>query len=646
MIGFRDLQEYLKSQASEDKERAVVNTSGENLQEALRDAAIELGLPIKKIEYEVLEPGSKGVLGMGKKPCLILAYPAKQEAVAATGESFDFGIEDPELAEDRNGEACVRLSPDGILLKVLPPKGSGVRVSTREALQRIQERTRNAVDEALVAKVVKLAEGEFVRVGEFDYDPANDAVMSVDITEDEMKAYLTVQPPGPGGADPEYESVVSFLQSNGVVEGILEDAVQRFCDNPEFRRRILVAEGPKAQNGADAKIIYSFEEAGKKVRLKEKEGKVDFKELNTIQNVVEGQVLAKKQPPEKGSPGRTVTGMLIPAKDGRDVSIQVGKNVRLSEDGRSAVADINGQVMIQQGKINVEPVYTVNGDVNLKSGNILFLGGVVVKGNVDDGFSVKAAGNIEVMGSVGKCTLDAEGDVIVHQGIAGKGQGVVKAGGNVWSKFIENSNIEASGLVVVSDGIINSTVFSDKKIICKGKRASIVGGRLRAAEEIDAKTLGSVAGMETTLEVGYDPKAKERLGNLESKMEEIDKSLDEVKLNLNTLSNLKKVKKKLPEDKEKYLNELTSKKQELDLERGKMEKESEEIKNYLSQLKTTGRVSASGTVYPGVKVNIRDLSLPPVQIEYRSVTFIADGANVKPIKYEESDEDISVIRRS
>jgi uncharacterized protein (DUF342 family) len=35
-----------------------------------------------------------------------------------------------------------------------------------------------------------------------------------------------------------------------------------------------------------------------------------------IQNVVENQPLAKKMPPEKGTPGETVTGTFIPAKDG------------------------------------------------------------------------------------------------------------------------------------------------------------------------------------------------------------------------------------------------------------------------------------------------------------------------------------------
>ena len=155
----------------------------------------------------------------------------------------------------------------------------------------------------------------------------------------------------------------------------------------------------------------------------------------------------------------------------------VGKNVKLSEDGFSALAEINGQVLLLGGKINVEPIYTIPGDVNLRTGNILFLGTVIVKGNVEDGFSVKAAGNIEVFGSVGKCLVDAEGDIVVHQGIAAKTEGKIRCGKSLYSKFIEHAHVDAGEYVVVTDGIVHSHVDANKMILCQGKRAQIVGGQ-------------------------------------------------------------------------------------------------------------------------------------------------------------------------
>ena len=432
-----------------------------------------------------------------------------------------------------------------------------------------------------------------------------------------------------------------MLKSNGVIHGINEDLVVELEDNPIYNQMVLVAEGSQPIPGRNAKITYNFDMDRDSVHLKEKNGRVDFKEMNLIQNVVEGQVLAKKIPADDGTAGRTVTGKLVPTKPGSDVQFELGKNVRVSGDKLTAISEINGQVVISSGKINVEPVYVVQGDVNLKSGgNVIFLGTVLVKGSVADGFKVKAAGNIEVMGNVGKCELDAEGDIIVHQGLNGKGDGFVRAGRGVWAKFIENTRVESGELVVASDGIINSNVDSNKYIICQGKRATIVGGHLRSAEEIRAKTFGSLSGSETILEVGYDPKSSERMAELEKLIENLIAEFDEVDRNIGTLENLKKVKKKLPEEKEAYLEELAGKRAELETEQQKLEEEKQELKEYLDSLKIVGKISASSRVYPGTKIVIKDASLK-IRNEFKAISFINENHEIKPVKYEETDEDFS-----
>jgi uncharacterized protein (DUF342 family) len=337
--------------------------------------------------------------------------------------------------------------------------------------------------------------------------------------------------------------------------------------------------------------------------------------------------------------GRTVTNKVIPAKSGKDNPLPLGNNVHLGDDGVTVIADINGQVVLTGGKINVEPVYTVQGDVNLKTGNIIFLGTVIINGNVEDGFSVKAAGNIEVNGTVEKAELDAEGDIIVHQGITGKNAGLVRAGRSLWARFIENAVIEAGNMVVVSDGIINSQVDANKRIICQGKRAHIVGGRLRASEEINAKILGSpTSGTETVCEVGIDPKSKMQFEKLTAGKEEMEKQLEDIQRNLQTLINIKKQRKSLPEDKESYMRELMDKRQQLAADLQKANEDMTKLQEFLNTIKTRGKVSASSKVYPGVKILIKD-AINDVRTEYRAVTFILEGGLVRVTKYEEPDEE-------
>jgi uncharacterized protein (DUF342 family) len=433
--------------------------------------------------------------------------------------------------------------------------------------------------------------------------------------------------------------MIMILQNQGIVHGIREDVLREFEDHPRYNTPIVVAEGTPTKNGDDAKILYNFNVDTKAPVLKERDGKVDFKELNLVENVVAGQILAKKLPAGDGEMGTTVMGSSLPTKPGRDTSIEVGKNVKLAEDGLTALSEINGQVMLLAKKIVVEPVYTVNGDVNLHTGNVLFLGTVIVKGNVEDGFSVKAAGNIEVMGNVGNCVLDAEGDVLVHQGILGKTKGLVRTSKSVFAKFIEHSRIEAGEYVVASEGIIHSFVDANEKIVCQGRRASVVGGRLRAAEEINAKNLGSVAGSETICEVGYDPKSKERMVQIETLINGKMKELEELDLNIKTLTNLKKAQKKLPEEKENYLQEITEKRNTAQAEIDEANREMEEIKVHLASIKAVGKVSASDKVFPGVKIFIKDANLD-VRNEFKFVTFILEEGNIKVTQYEPFEEDL------
>jgi uncharacterized protein (DUF342 family) len=50
----------------------------------------------------------------------------------------------------------------------------------------------------------------------------------------------------------------------------------------------------------------------------------------------------------------------------------------VADDQLTIIADMKWSVVISGGKINVEPVYTVQGDVNLRTGNIIFLGTVII----------------------------------------------------------------------------------------------------------------------------------------------------------------------------------------------------------------------------------------------------------------------------
>jgi len=649
MVGLDKIREAMAQRLEDDQSRVFVEVTGDTLDEALANAAIQLDIPMKALDYEVLQRGTNSILSLKKKNWFIRAYEMqkrrrKRAQDLRSKQAVQSAVAVGPVIEDRNGDAFVYCAPDGVYLRVIPPKGKGSAIGSRDALERLRERGLSGITEDQISSVVKKMAGEFVRIAPYNHNPGNDAMMSVDITDQEMRAWLYATPPGPGGADLSADMIIAFLKNNRIAAGIDEGRVHDFHDRPVYRQNYLVAEGIKPQDGEDAKIIYNFEVDRSKIRLKETaSGKVDFKELNLVQNVVEGQPLAQKIPAERGKAGKTVTGKYLEARNGKDLTIPLGKNTKLAEDGLTIVAETNGQVLLLNNKINVEPVLTIEGDVSLKTGNIMFLGTVYISGNVEDGFSVKASGNIEVKGTVGKAELDAEGDIVVSQGIAGRGEGYIRAGKSIWAKFIENTKVEAGEFVIVSDGIINSQVAANRKILCQGKRASIIGGHLSAAEEIHAKTFGSVGGgSETILSVGFDPKSKERLDLLLSRRSEAERQLEDVQLNFNTLLNLKKQKKDFPEEKEATLKKFGERQYLLQTELEEFNSEINHIHDYLNTLKTIGRISASVKVFAGVKIVIRDIS-EEVRTDCKATTFFLENGLIRYGKYQGADDDMKRV---
>jgi len=653
MVSKEQIRNFMLQQIELDKKRTSIHVTGKNIEDALLQGAIELGLPVRRLEYEILDRGKRGIFGAGRKDCTLIIYEAEKHVEAETADLSDLDHLDSEeagkaeIVEQRDGKFALKLDRDGCAyLKVQAPVGDGESVTKEEVESEVFNRALTSYDMEKINEVVRLADNMFVKVGEYSYNPVNDPLMSVEISEDEMQAFIYVSEPGPGGANLTADDIKGFLKNNRVISGISPEKLSEYEDNPVYRRSHLIAEGIEPLHGKDGYVKYLFETDPHKVKLKVKDdGKVDFRELNLIQNVIKGQPLAKKVAPELGKDGKTIYGTPIKARDGKDVQIGLGKNVTIAQNGEIAVAEDSGQVLLSKNKISVETVLVVPGDVNTSTGNINGLGTVVIKGNVEDGFNVTAQGTIEVLGFVGKSTLTSGGDIVVRQGInggEGDDSGLIKAQKSVWSSFITNATVEAGNNVVVSDGIVNSSVDANVKILCQGKRAKIVGGHLRAAEEINAAVLGSPHGAETIIEVGYDPKTKEEIEEFEGTQRDLESKIDELSRNIQGLLKQKNIMKdKFPAQKMKNLLSQRKIFNKLTVDKNQVTAEIERRLDYLESLKVSGKICASKTVHAGVKLFVKDAALDITNPYDNPVTFIVENGFITTTAYEEIEEDIS-----
>lgn len=640
MVNLDKVREDMKNLLDVDKNLHSVEVNADTIDEALADAVVQLDTKVANLHYEVIEKGSDGFFGIGKKPWKIVVYQdpktVKRTAKLASEGLFD---EESETAvkqvTNRDGMFYIRHFKADIMLKVILPLGNGLPIELKDVIAEVKRPDTLDFDEDLIKKYVKQGtDNTYLQIGAYKHVPAGDVVIGIEVSKDELKGSIIVSPPAMSGSEASFDMIKRVIISQGVVEQCInEEKVNEFVDNPVYNTPYEVCEAIMPVDGRDAYISYNFEIDPKKLKAKISDtGQINYKELNQIQNVIADQPLAQKIPAERGKGGKTLFGRYLEAKNGKDIQIQLGHNVRLDRDGLTIKAEIDGEVMLVNGKVSVDPVKYLDA-VNVKTGDIKFVGTVVIKGNVEEGYKIEAT-NIEVNGIVDKSRLEATGNVIVRQGIFGKGEGYIKAGKSLWAKFINDTTVEVEENVIVYDSIVNSNVTAMKNIILRGKKAQIIGGHLLATEEICARKLGSPGGgTETILEVGIDPRAKKRLEELQNMQAKATKEYENCDLDIQTLEQQKKVRRKLPQEKEEKLKSLKEHCEHISTDLEEMTKEINAIQAHLRELKAVGKVKVEGDVYAGVKVYVRDV-LDEVKLDTKNVTFYYDKSFSKRGPYE------------
>lgn len=210
----------------------------------------------------------------------------------------------------------------------------------------------------------------------------------------------------------ELQQVLNLLHENKIIFGINEDAIQEAVAFQGRKISIVAAVGQEPTLGQDSEIVYIYQEQVSNQDSHLQSGKV------FLLSVTIDEVLAVKQLPVAGYPGVDVTGETVPPREPKDEPILIKGGVRLINDGTVAVATISGKPVLEGSfhkYLSVDPVYVVNGDVGINTGNIKFIGNILITGSVLDGFSVDAGGSIEVWGDAMHAALYANREVTIHK---------------------------------------------------------------------------------------------------------------------------------------------------------------------------------------------------------------------------------------
>ncbi|NLL67035.1 MAG: DUF342 domain-containing protein [Clostridiaceae bacterium] len=514
---------------------------------------------------------------------------------------------------------------NGVYLTVYKPLDFFSRVSENEVLNTIRKKKIQNYNANIIADAVNKCEGVPVKIAEAQEEAKIDSSVEAIVSQDKMSAFVILSPPEANGAPPTLEAIVQALYSKGVVWGMNESKIRELVENPVYNVQILVAEGQPAVNGKNGEVKYLFDIKKDRTPTILEDGTVNYKEMNLVESVTKGQKLAEQIPPIPGKPGKNLVGAELKALDGKVVNIPRGRNVVLSPDGTELFAAIDGQLMYVDGKINVFPTYEVMANVDNSTGNIKFIGNVTVRGNVLSGFEIEAGGNIEVNGVVEAAVLKAGGDIILKRGMHGNGKGMLVAGNDIVSKYIESANVVARNNIKC-EAVMHCDIKCGNKLELGGRKGLLVGGTVRVGKTVELKYLGSQMSTATVLEVGIDPNLRERLKFLKGDLPVVEDNLLKSKQAI-TLLNKLKLSGELSMEKREILAKSTRTKFVLESRLQEYKKEIAEIEEMLQQ-GANGRIRIQGSVFPGVKVAIGNSTMY-IKEEAQYCTLYSDGADIR-----------------
>lgn len=456
--------------------------------------------------------------------------------------------------------------------------------------------------------------------------------ITVELSEDELKAYITLcvdeKELLPSGRAALFKEIVYRLKECNVTYGIKSEVLLSSLSN---NTRILAAEGIASVNGVDSAIrTYELKETRPEAK---EDGNVDHYELNLINRVAAGNWLGEKTDPTDGFPGKTVKGSILMPSKGKDLPLFYDKNTvrEVYQDGKTTIyARINGAVHYDGNRIGVSNHFEIDGNVDFKTGNIDFDGFITIKGTIEDGFSVSATKDIEILGDYGvgvvKEISSSGGSIYIKGGIAGKNRAVIRSKRNIFTKFVSDTAIICDGSVHIGFYCLNSKIRA-KEVILDSAKGQIIGGNIDADIRVVASTIGSVSEVRTCIGVaGFDRMLlKSSLDRIETDIEKMKTRLARAKQEVAVYGNVKDLTREQVLVFEKIRDEYFAIRDGLK----NLEEERKTLTGFL-RAHGEGEISILKKVYPNTKLEIKKIA-KEITAPATSVSFYVQDGEIKEL---------------
>lgn len=358
-----------------------------------------------------------------------------------------------------------------------------------------------------------------LRIGE-----SRAAQLTLKLSDDAMEAEAVVEAPY-GGHSLVTEQVLNQLRHAGIVNGIRRRAIEAIVTHskeapPGATLSVIIAKGKQPLDGTDTSFKKLVEDV--RTRLLQPQAKdkhrVDMRDFGAMISVKEGTPILERIPFTQGVAGYTVTGELIPAKDGQDKQLKAGSGTSLHPNNPDLlIATVAGLPSFLDNSANVEDTLTLKG-VDITTGHVDYDGSIMIDGNITPGMRVTATGDITINGYVDSAIVRANGNITITKGVIGRqlesdeadkdelsSQHTTRiiSDATIWVAYCQYATLIAQLGVFVERQLTHCNVITPAQVHIggEGKAAAgkVIGGHLEIADDLYVGQLGAPAGTRTRI---------------------------------------------------------------------------------------------------------------------------------------------------
>jgi uncharacterized protein (DUF342 family) len=456
------------------------------------------------------------------------------------------------------------------------------------------------------------------------------------LSDDRLKLFIAAAP-GPEHASCSEQEILSLLadqvDTQQVERAVLADIVRLLRSNQAISEPRRIIKGHAAEQGQNGKLTLlakPFSGRGE-VRV-DARGFATFSELHLFDSVAVGQEVAKLFPPRAGSAGLDALGKEIPAGVGTPIKVTLGKLLEfrpspIDPEVQVVIAQGEGYLTHDSGRLELHDEFIVSGDVDYHVGSIDFIGKVSVRGNVCQGFVVKARKDIAVTGSFHGALLSSrEGSVQVNGLVHGAAGGRIFASQNVLLTRAREILIEALQEVQIKQEAVNCKIRAGT--VLRAAEARIFGGELLCVCGLEAKQLGSEDGVSTLVQLCSDVELRSDYLTLIASQREHQQAQALLELHLGPLAQGGSRLLALREPHKTRMQALLEK-------LGRVRESAASLEKRRLALLKDGRSSLNpqvnilGTLYPGVVLKVAQQVFAPTELLKGPCSVIFDMQNQK-----------------